>query len=155
MLQRPQSICLLFVALALLTMLLVPIWTKTVATTTYTLSAWYLDTTGPGLQQSHTSWPCFLLGLLALSVAAIATYTLFRYDNRPLQRKLGLLNAFMMALLLGLMLYLILQQPTAPDALSKYQLGYYLPMLGTISNFLANHFISKDERRVKAAERIR
>jgi len=71
--------------------------------------------------------------------------------------KYGFLNAVFLVILL-LLLYFhiseadkILPHPTY----GEYKLGFFLPIIALLFNFLANFFIKRDEDAVRSANRIR
>lgn len=131
MIQRLQSVFLLIV-----------IGTLLVVGFTSVVHVQAVDTAGipPGRMM------LFLLAasVLSLLAAGIAVYALLRYDNRELQYRLGSLNFWFIALLIGLTTYL----PTYPIALP-------LCIVAFLSNGLANRYIKKDDRLVRAADSIR
>ena len=102
-------------------------------------------------------FPYALVGLLSFVAVGMATYELFRYDNRGLQLQLGVLNTLVMIVLIGLALYLARQKEAQllPAVPGKYQPGFFLLIVAMISNLGANHFIRKDEKLVKSADRMR
>jgi Domain of unknown function (DUF4293) len=158
MLYRPQSIFLVITIIALCLMVLMPTWSKEVRI--------------PGLQPgqetsadlytrgefSHGSpvsiMPSLLVLLgrsLNLIAVLVAIYGLFRYDNRVVQIKVGLLNAFVLAILLGSALYLSIQRQEE----TRLRMDCLLLAVALISDLLANHYISKDEKLIKSTDRIR
>ena len=158
MIQRLQSVFLLSIIAALLTTTLVPIWTKIDTATTYLINTWcFQAVNAAGEPMNRVLFPYALVGLLSFMAVGMATYELFRYDNRGLQLKLGMLNTLVMIVLLGLTLYLARQQEAQllPAVPGKYQPGFFLLIVAMISNLLANHFIRKDEKLVRSADRMR
>jgi TRAP-type uncharacterized transport system fused permease subunit len=89
---------------------------------------------------------------LNLIAALVAIYSLFRYDNRIVQIRLGILNAFVLAILLGSALYLLSIQRQKE---TRLLMDWLLLAVAFISNLLANRYISKDEESIKSADRIR
>lgn len=157
MLQRPQSILLLVVIIALLLMTLLPIWTK--QSICYNMLAWCFPTTSSGGNSiKNFYFHCTSIGCLSLTAAGIAAYALCRYDNRVVQLKLGILNALMMIVLLGYLLYLTIPQDNqwvTNVPLRQHSLGFLLLAVALFSNLLANRCIRKDEKLVRSAERMR
>lgn len=153
MIQRLQSIFLLVMTIVLLTATTVPIWTQTGA---FRLSAWQLQEVNATGELLHRM-PYALLGVCCWLAAIVALYELFRYDNRGLQLKLGMLNNLLVLAVLVSILYLTRQKAALPlvSAPGKYQLGFFLLIIALASNLLANHFIRKDERLVRSADRMR
>jgi hypothetical protein len=158
MIQRPQSVCLLVIIFSLLAIHWLPIWAKTGEEASYVLYAWSLQNRAPGLHSTTSTYvPYALIGLLALLVVGIAVYGLFRYDNRPLQLKLGTLNSLAMVVLLAAIFYLTRQNEsqTLSGTIESYSPSFYLLPISLASNLLANYFIRKDEALVRAADRMR
>lgn len=153
MIQRPQSIFLLVMIITLLTATIVPIWTQAGA---YHLSAWQLQQVSDTGELLHRM-PYALLGVCCWLAAIIALYELFRYDNRGLQLKLGTLNNLLVLAMLISILYLTRQKAALllVSAPGKYQAGFFLLIIALASNLLANHFIKKDEKLVRSADRMR
>ena len=85
-----------------------------------------------------------LASVLSLLAAGIAAYALLRYDNRELQYRLVSLNFWFIILLIGLTMYL-----------PMYTIASPLCIVAFLSNGLANRYIKKDDRLVRAADRIR
>jgi Domain of unknown function (DUF4293) len=164
MIQRPQSIFLLIVIIALIAAMMAPIWNKQEEERTspelkktYFIDAWSSQETtyGKSIYTNQFLYAC--IGFISLIMAGIATYELFRYDNRVMQIKLGALNTLGMIMLLGCILWLTTQQEDSLplEVPGKYQPGFLLLVVALASNLLANHCIRKDEKLVKSSERMR
>lgn len=97
-----------------------------------------------GIPLGHMVLLLLAASVLSLLAAGIAVYALLRYDNRELQYRLGSLNFWFIALLIGLIMYL----PT-------YTIASPLCIVAFLSNGLANRYIKKDDRLVRAADSIR
>lgn len=90
-------------------------------------------------------WRCHLLvSVLSVLSAGVALYALMRYDHRPLQRRLGILNTWLMMVLFALIVYL-----------SMNQMALLLCSMALLSNQFSNAYIRKDEQLVRDADRIR
>ncbi|MEL6358478.1 MAG: DUF4293 domain-containing protein [Bacteroidota bacterium] len=153
MIQRIQSIFLLIVALALLTATTVPIWSQAGI---FHLSAWQLQEINITGELMHRM-PYSLLGVCCWLAAIVALYELFRYDNRGLQLRLGTFNNLLVLIMLFSILYLTRQKAglSLVNAPGKYHLGFFLLIIALAGNLLANHFIRKDEKLVRSADRMR
>jgi hypothetical protein len=102
------------------------------------------------------SSPYFALAIAAILSAAIAVIEIFMYNNRLTQMKLGALNSFVMALLLGGMLYFMMGAEEMLDGpKGNFQIGFYFPIAAMIFNIVANRFIRRDEMLVRSVDRIR
>ncbi len=97
------------------------------------------------------------IAVLCILGAAIAMYSIFRYDNRLFQMKLNAVNSLVMGGALGLSVYLTMnaEKEFLPMIRGEYMLGYYFFVGGMICNILANRFIKNDEKLVRSADRIR
>ena len=164
MIQRPQSIFLLIAIISLMLAMIVPIWHKqkeekiyAESEKTYCLNAWSLQEISYGKLVHTTQFPYACIGWFSLLAVGMATYALFRYDDRVMQIKLGTLNALVMSMLLGYILYVTTKQDEylPLEGPGKYQLGFLLLVVASASNVLANRYLRKDEKRVRAADRIR
>lgn len=129
MIQRPQSVLLLIVIGTLLVVGFMGV-----------VHVQAVDTAG--ITPEYTL--LLLTSVPSLLAAGIAVCALLRYDNRELQYRLGSLNFWFIALLIGLTMYL----PT-------YTIASPLCIVAFLSNGLANRYIKKDDRLVRAADRIR
>jgi hypothetical protein len=90
----------------------------------------------------------------ALLSAVLAIVTIFLYKNRQNQfvsvRLLLLINL----ILLGLLLYRLLNLPGEPSGTEK-GIGLLVPIVSIVLLFLANRAIRKDEELVKSVDRLR
>ncbi|SHJ70653.1 protein of unknown function [Reichenbachiella agariperforans] len=163
MIQRVQSIFLFFVAASLVTLVFLPLWNKvdvekseTVTVTALTLQHTKMDI-DTGEQQVITETPLYYIAGIALLAAGIALYSIFKFNNRLLQIKLGALNSLVMAVALGLSVYWILEanKILLPQIQGNYLFGFYMFMSAMLFNVLSNRFIRRDEQLVKSADRIR
>lgn len=160
MLQRLQTIFLLIIAVAMLILFFVPIWTKVDAATlhTYTMYAWRFQEADPMGNPGYIDFiPYVCIGTLASIVMLIALYELFRYDNRVTQLKLGVLNGLLIIGIIGLIVYLAMQNDAQlfSDIAGHYKLGFMLPAIAMVSNFIASRLIKRDEKLVRSIDRIR
>ena len=168
MIQRIQSVFLLILVIAMVSLLFLPLWTKTNPANNQevVLSAFGLnseaatatDAAATSVDASFINENTMAIGALAIIIALVALYEIFQYKNRFTQIKLGLLNSLLLAALLGTVFYYSsyvgdeLVKTTTPG---KYQAGFYLPILGLIVNSLANRFIKRDEDLVRSVDRLR
>jgi Domain of unknown function (DUF4293) len=162
MIQRPQSIFLLIVIIALVIAMIVPIWHKQVAAypaskKTYRIDAWSLHEISYGKPVHTSQFHYAVIGWIGLIVVGIAIYELFRYNDRGMQIKLGTLNTLVMIVLLGCILRFTTQQEMQlPLGVpGKYQPGFLSIVVALASNLLASHYIRRDDRLVKESDRIR
>lgn len=169
MLQRIQTIFMTIAAIAMVLMLFFPIWGKSQdnpneaqAQFDYALmNAFELRYE----QRSNTSDEVNLLGTqstVLISVGAVVAaivmlFSITRYNNRMTQVKLNaLFSLITAATLVGSYLYISrANQLFDPEYQGNFLLGFYLPIVAMLNNFLANRFIRRDEQLVRSADRIR
>ena len=167
MLQRVQTIFLLLVAISMILMLFFPIWEKTAREQDQggrlTLNAFQqkfeqanTDDNGESVGQEEKK-PTFYIAILAIFAAIIATISIFKYDNRLTQIKLGALNALLIAGVMGTSLYVTMNSEKImdPGVQGSYKIGFFMPVAALIFNLMANRFIRRDEKLVKSVDRLR
>jgi uncharacterized membrane protein YfcA len=140
-----------------------PIWQKvdTTKSEVVTINAFQLtyESFDPetGEKTLISSKSTIVVSILALIAAAIAAFSIFQYNNRLNQIKLGALNALMMAGVLGSAFFYIYrsEELLANTIEASYLFGFYAIMIGLVFNMLSNRFIRKDENLVRSADRIR
>ncbi len=106
MIQRIQSVFLLILVIAMVSLLFLPLWTKTNPTTNQevVLSAFGLNSeaasaTDVAITAGSINENTMAIGALAIIIALVALYEIFQYKNRFTQIKLGLLNSLLLAAL--------------------------------------------------------
>ncbi|RIJ37714.1 DUF4293 domain-containing protein [Pontibacter oryzae] len=166
MIQRIQTVFLALLAIAMIVMLFLPLWSKTDATTgeTVVLSAWniksyFLNEQGePDTAGTIPQRGAIAIGMLAIAAAVVAVYEIFQFKSRLNQMKLGLLNTLVLAALLGVSFYYAAyvgaELVQAPEN-GAYEAGFFMPVLGLLLNALANRFIKRDEDLVRSVDRLR
>ena len=167
MLQRVQTIFLLLVAISMILMLFFPIWEKEARGQDQggriTLDAFqqkfvqantHGDNNNTGEAESK---PTFYIAILAILAASVATISIFKYDNRLTQIKLGALNALLIAGVMGTSLYMTINSEKIidPTIQGSYRIGFFMPVAALIFNLMANRFIRRDEKLVKSVDRLR
>lgn len=95
-----------------------------------------------------------LLLSLFLASGGIALLSLFLFKTRKWQFVLNRLNAGLNLLLLGLLVYELLQLPAGIEG-SEKGIGLAIPLLSIALLVLANRGIKRDEDRVRSVDRIR
>jgi hypothetical protein len=157
MIQRVQSLFLLVAAVCFGAACFVAIGTVNV------------EGMGIGISYAYSPWvtiickkifETYYIGLLQVILAMISFVAIFFYKNRPLQSKICTAAIFIGFLLLLLMLY-VYPDRIFPNAIGiqgvevKYSLWAFLSILPVGLLYLANKFILKDEKKVRAADRLR
>ena len=157
MIQRIQSVFLFLLALAMGSMLFLPLWHKIDPQSgqQLTLNAFSLAFTGgPNPHSGGSAWP---IGALAGASAALALFEIFQFRNRFFQLKLGALNMLLICATIGADFFYSNQGERLLNVKLEgaYQAGFYLPTLALLLNLLANRFIRSDERLVRSMDRLR
>jgi glucan phosphoethanolaminetransferase (alkaline phosphatase superfamily) len=161
MIQRIQSIFLLVVVVSMLVAMFFPIWEKenqeTKEKTTLTFLKMEYQKEGKVQNTAGTQATYYLL-ILAGVIIFSATYSIFRFDSRLMQMKIGLFNSLILSIILVVSVYLISyygETSFAKPLNGDYFIGFYLPIVAIIANLAANRFIRKDEKLVRSADRMR
>jgi drug/metabolite transporter (DMT)-like permease len=159
MLQRVQSVFMLLVAIAMASILFLPIWHKQAGKQEATLDAYNLTISqagagGPSVQTQQTA---IYLAILSGIAALLALYSIFQYRNRLTQIKINLANSLVMIGVLFGSWYLSNQGEKMLPAqeLGNFQAGFYLIPIAMLMNILANRFIKRDEDLVRSVDRLR
>ncbi|WP_216690479.1 DUF4293 family protein [Hymenobacter siberiensis] len=157
MIQRIQSVFLLLLALAMLSLLALPLWHKVDGLThqELTLTAFGFD--AHGLTVPAGIGPVWLIGTLAAASAALAFYEIFQFRTRMRQLMLGSINLLLITATLGAEFYFQTKGEQLLNIKLEGQvlLAFYLPTLALLLNLLANRFIRRDEQLVRSADRLR
>lgn len=153
MIQRPQSLLLLGVAVLLFFSTMTPLWRVTrIDVDVVSLNAFKMVISGKTFSTVYLASTALLSSLLAL-------ISIFLFKNRQRQLQIGLVN---MALISINMMLLVFK--AIPDAIrvlgiteekGTYGMGVYFVIVAIVLNFLASRMIRKDEELVKSVDRIR
>jgi hypothetical protein len=156
MIQRIQSVFLLLLALAMLSVLALPLWHKVDGLThqELTLTAFGFEAKGLALPAVGPVW---LIGVLTLASAAVAAFEIFQFRSRGKQLLLGSVNLLLIVATLGAMFYFSNkgEQLLNLKLEGQFLMGFYLPTLALLLNLLANRFIRRDEQLVRSMDRLR
>ncbi len=95
------------------------------------------------------------LSILQLIVVLIALITIFKFKKRTLQIRLNYLNIFLTVLLVGGIFYFSTTLEESFNTQAQYGPGGIFPLISIILLFLANHYIKKDEKLIRSADRLR
>lgn len=159
MLQRIQTIFLLFVALFMALSFFFPLWIMKgqegeLLYELFSLKLNSLNVEDGSVQEVY--FPFSFVASLAAASVTVAIIEISKFKNRLLQMKLGALNALLMAGTMGLGVYFATQLIATQTATGgTYGVGLFLPAAALICNMIANRFIRKDERLVRSVDRIR
>jgi drug/metabolite transporter (DMT)-like permease len=158
MLQRIQTLLLATVAVAMLSVTLLPMWEKSSATLNekVTLTAVALEYfKGTNLVSTANT---IVIVMLALISTCIAAFSITQYKKRMLQMTLGLINSILIAVVLGYTFYQVFKVGIPifePENQGSYGAGFIAAVLAMLCNMIANRFIRRDEMLVKSADRMR
>ena len=157
MIQRIQSVFLLLLAMAMSSVLFLPLWHKVDGLTGQGLTLTAFGFTEVGRPLSAPAGPAWLIGALAAASALVALIEIFQFRNRFLQLKLGAVNLLLITATLGAGFYFSSQGEQALNVKleGQFQAGFYLPTLALLLNLLANRFIRRDEQLVRSMDRLR
>ena len=149
--QRIQTLFLVIAILALLTSLVVPIWSADVNGEASVLTAFYYLNNG-----AYQYNPYSLTAILTLAAATIALTEITKFKNRITQVKLGALNSlFLVGVLVSAFYFSNQLMKAVEGARGEYGLGMWLPFGAVVCNLIANRFIRRDEKLVRDSDRLR
>jgi glucan phosphoethanolaminetransferase (alkaline phosphatase superfamily) len=158
MLQRIQTLFLALVAIGMGVFIALPLWEKVAADGIQraSMTAMYLTYQPTAVQSSIQ--PVYYLTALAVLVAGIAVFAIFKYRNRLLQSALCAVNSILMTVMLATVVYQTFYKAAKlfePEQTGDYLIGFYALIVAMLANVLANRFIRRDERMVKESNRMR
>jgi len=149
MIQRIQTLFLLFVLGIAISIFFVPFQVIHQDTAAYTLCLM------PGCSPEVMSSSIYAPMIINSIVAVLALVTIFLYKNRRLQIRLSNTLAMLNVFITGLFFLLSYVKPEFANATVNYGIGSFLPIVSIFAAFLASYYIRKDERLVRSADRIR
>ena len=167
MLQRAQTIFMTIAAVAMILILFFPIWEKSdnqyeETTREYAIMdsfqlRYEQHNSETGEVRSLGTRDTFWISVGSLIGALVMLFSVTRYKNRMTQVKLNTLFSLITAgTLSGMYLYISKANGLFdPQVQGTFLIGFYLPIVAMLNNFLANRFIRKDEQLVRSADRIR
>lgn len=157
MIQRIQSVFLLLLALAMLSLLALPLWHKIDPLTGQELTLTAFGYVAKGVSMPTNPGPVWLIGSLAAASAALAVYEIFQFRYRLRQLLLGTVNLLLITATLGaeFLFYTKGEQLLNIKLEGQIMVAFYLPTLALVLNLLANRFIRRDEQLVRSADRLR
>jgi hypothetical protein len=159
MIQRVQSIFLFLVAIAMVLVLLFPIWHQVnpAQTQMTTINAFNLTTVDIASGDTIHQEGKYFISILAFISAGLAIFSLLQYNNRGKQMLLNMINSLLMVTNVGLIIWTAhnANEVINPQVNGAFVLGFWAIFGGMIMNLLANRFIRKDELLVRSVDRIR
>lgn len=112
----------------------------------------------PDMKSPHAAYSAVFtlpLSILQVVILGLLFTALFKYRNRVLQMKLNRLIVFLNVILTGGIFFFSYQLETNTGATAEYEAGVVFPLVAIVLVFLANHYIRKDEKLVRSADRLR
>ena len=94
------------------------------------------------------------IGIIFILSAILSFITIFLFKNRKLQFVLNRINILLNFLLLGFIVYNVLNV-SGETQVSEKGIGTFLPILSVFLLVFANRYIKKDEDLVKSVDRLR
>ena len=157
MIQRVQSLFLLVAAAVAIAVLFIPIGNIIDATgfSLYQYDAFSLKKEGVGVMST------LYIALLWSVSAILSMVTIFLFKNRPLQVRLNGVNMLVMLAALVTMLYIYpnfvfeKRQFVTNAAVLSFNRLILISLVPAVSLYFANMFIKRDEKMVRAADRLR
>lgn len=151
MIQRIQTIYLLLTSICFSLIMFFPL---AIIDVKYHFSVWSFSEIEKGVIS-----PTYYLGLLAVIIAVISLATIFLYHKRMLQNKLCVVMFILILIFLALMFFIypefVIYKIIGSNAIINYSVVSILSVLPLAFVLLANRAILKDERKVRAADRLR
>ncbi len=157
MIQRIQSVFLLLLVLAMLSVLALPLWHKVDPQSGQQLTLTAFSLAFTDARNPHPASTTWLIATLAAAAAAVAAFEVFQFKNRMLQLRLGAINVLLITATIGAGFYYSNQGERLLSLTreGRFDAGFYLPTLALLLNLLANRFIRRDEQLVRSADRLR
>ena len=154
MIQRIQTVYLFLSALFTALLLFLPLAvgvTVPGGPVRATLWGWTDPASADSLSSGAVHW---IAGGLSVLVLALALVTIFGFRNRPLQKKLCVVQVGLLLVVCGLLGW-CLGSFAAPLSAWSLSAASVFPVVSLILTLLAMRGISKDERLVRSLDRIR
>ncbi|PRY88922.1 DUF4293 domain-containing protein [Mongoliibacter ruber] len=160
MIQRIQTVFLFLLMVAMVLVMLFPIWQQVDPgqVQLMTLTAWSLTTVDVTSQEVIASESkVMVIGILALVSIGLAAFSIFSYKNRGKQMMINMFNSLAMVVNVGFIVYFTYSANADfnPQVNGAFVLGFWAIFAALVMNMLANRFIKKDENLVRSVDRIR
>jgi hypothetical protein len=159
MIQRIQTLFLFLAAGSFAAACFLPVGTIVTHDYSYLFTSWCLKENIP---EGAILYQTFYIGLLQAVLALLSLVSIFFFKKRPLQSRLCLAGVVMNFILVILMLWVypehvFPQLPQMKGLPVEVSFSYWsmLSVLPLAALYLANKFIIRDEKKVRAADRLR
>ncbi|MCT6868957.1 DUF4293 family protein [Apibacter sp.] len=93
--------------------------------------------------------------ILLFSIGLLAFISLFCFKSRNVQKKINYINIIINLVLIGFMVYDLLNSSGESISLSEKGVELLVPVLLIILLAMANKYINKDEKLIKSVDRFR
>jgi len=151
MIQRIQSVYLLVAAICMLLFYMFPI--AVFATDAYVFEFFNCHISHPeNLEPPVALLPLAILPIFALLLSFVA---IFLFKNRKMQMRLNKINMLLVIFVIALAIFYFFRIEALLNGKTSYGLSLIFPILSFVLLVLANRSINKDEKLVRAADRIR
>lgn len=151
MIQRKQSLFLLFAGVLIFLMYKIPVATFAVGDAIYQLFACHILNPETGASVISVV-PMAVLPVLSAVLSLIAV---FKFKNRKLQMQIGKINLLVLFTLIVVEGIYFLRLQTILETTGKPGFSAIIPLLAIVLVFMANKAIKKDDDLIKSADRIR
>lgn len=159
MLQRIQTLFLLVVVVCMTATAVLPVWSYTLQGDTIELVMGELVLKPSVTQEVVQSLNMMYLLGIAVTAAIIALLNIFKFNNRKVQLKIGMVTSLLIIIYMVLTFLFVPKQAIELGGVDisgvHFQFGYYLTVVALLFNILARVFIKKDEDLVRSVDRIR
>jgi len=156
MIQRIQTLFLILVIIANILIFFFPLTSYLTELNYYKLYITELKNMTPSSENHFGRMVTLPLILLNIAMIFLTIVSIFKYKNRLLQIRL---NKFNILLTIFLIVGIFFGYPKLVEmginASPVFNIGVYFPIASLILLFFANMFISKDEKLIKSADRLR
>lgn len=156
MIQRIQTVFLALSVLAWVLVLFLPIAIFGIGGETYPYLVSKLTPQAGPLADAIEGMNGVLLFLMAIFSIALTILSITKYKKRLVQIKLGKSNLMIHLVFIVVAFFLIdgIKSTLMPESF-KYGIGMVFPLVSVVLQVLASKAIAKDEKMVRAADRIR
>jgi hypothetical protein len=155
MLQRIQTVYLLFVAGLFIALLFLPLAVVKSGNTEYSFNVFGLNTVAPPYELVFSTWP--LLFLTAV-ISILSLIIIFMYKKRILQMRISVFNSLLiigLCCMFGFYFWQFKKSPELPDMILNIKVWTAFPIVSLIFNYLAIRSIGIDEALVRSLNRLR
>ena len=156
MLQRIQTILFIIVVALAIMFLLLPLGTMKIDDATIHITLLNTDSELGSINQGYAAWYHVVLSFIPLLAILFTVYLISQYKRRLYQIRLGKVNIMIHLVILVISFFFLDEIKSAfPQMTFTYGPAIFSPLISLILILTANRSILKDEKLVRAADRIR